>query len=91
MGEYFRGACLGPGGCDSSRPQESVWTGAKVLAAILTLSYYMGFLKVLFIYWPSRTAQGILILLPGIEPDSPALEGGLLTTGRPGKSLGFLL
>ena len=38
MGEYSRGACLRPGGCDSSRPWESVWTGAKVLAATLTLS-----------------------------------------------------
>ena len=45
MGEYFRGACLGPGGCDSSRPRESVWTGAEVLAAILSLSHYNGLLK----------------------------------------------
>ena len=87
MGEYFRGACLGPGGCDSSRPQESVWTGAKVLAAILTLSYYMGFLKVLFIYWPSRAAQGILILLPAVKP--APLQGELrgVTAGPPGTPL----
>ena len=32
-------------------------------------------------------ACGILIPQPGIEPVSPALEGGFLTTGPPGKSL----
>ena len=32
------------------------------------------------------TAWGILVLQPGIEPASPALEGGFLTTGPPGKS-----
>ena len=31
---------------------------------------------------------GILVLRPGIEPTSPALEGGFLTTGPPGKSQG---
>ena len=31
-------------------------------------------------------ACGILIPRPGIEPSSPALEGGLSTTGLPGKS-----
>ena len=31
-------------------------------------------------------ACGILVLRPGIEPTSPALEGGFLTTGPPGKS-----
>ena len=31
-------------------------------------------------------AYGILDPQPGIEPTSPALEGGLLTTGLPGKS-----
>ena len=30
---------------------------------------------------------GILVHQPGIEPMSPALEGGFLTTGPPGKSL----
>ena len=34
------------------------------------------------------TASGILIPQRGIEPVSPALEGGLLTTGPPGKSHG---
>ena len=32
------------------------------------------------------TACGILVPPPGIEPASPALEGGFLTTGPPGKS-----
>ena len=32
------------------------------------------------------TARGILVPRPGIEPVSPALEGGFLTTGPPGKS-----
>ena len=31
-------------------------------------------------------ACGILVPRPGIEPMSPALEGGFLTTGPPGKS-----
>ena len=31
--------------------------------------------------------RGILVPQTGIEPDSPALEGGLLTTGPSGKSL----
>ena len=33
------------------------------------------------------TACRVLISWPGIEPTSPALEGGFLTTGSPGKSL----
>ena len=32
-------------------------------------------------------ACGILVPQPGIEPASPALEGGFLTAGPPGKSL----
>ena len=32
-------------------------------------------------------ARGILAPLPGIELVSPALEGGVLTTGPPGESL----
>ena len=31
-------------------------------------------------------AHGILVPQPGIEPGSPALEAGFLTTGQPGKS-----
>ena len=36
-------------------------------------------------------ARGILDPGPGIEPSSPALEGGFLTTGPPGKSLDYKL
>ena len=32
-------------------------------------------------------ACGILVPQPGIEPMSPALQGGFLTTGPPGRSL----
>ena len=32
-------------------------------------------------------ANGVLLSWPGIEPGSPALQGGFLTTGLPGKSL----
>ena len=32
-------------------------------------------------------ARGILVPPPGIEPPSLALQGGLLTTGPPGRSL----
>jgi len=32
-------------------------------------------------------ARGILVPRPGIEPMSPSLEGGFLTTGPPRKSL----
>ena len=31
-------------------------------------------------------ARGILVPAPGMEPASPELEGGFLTTGPPGKS-----
>ena len=39
-----------------------------------------------------REVCGILVPQPGIEPTAPALEGEVLTTGQPGKSLweGFL-
>ena len=33
------------------------------------------------------TACGILVPQPGIEPTSPTLQGGFLTTGPPGKFL----
>ena len=34
-------------------------------------------------------AFGILVPRPGIKPVPPALEGGFLTTGPPGKSLDY--
>ena len=36
-------------------------------------------------------ACGILAPWPGIEPAPPTLEGEVLTTGLPGKSLDFFL
>ena len=33
------------------------------------------------------TACGILVPWPGIEPMSPALQGGFLTTGPPGRQM----
>ena len=36
------------------------------------------------------TAHGILVPGPGIEPASPALAGGFLTTGSPGKAHSFV-
>ena len=33
----------------------------------------------------SAAVRGILVPGPGTEPASPALQGGLLTTGPPGK------
>ena len=46
---------------------------------------------ILFMYWPSHMACGILVLRPGIEP-APFLRWKLqvLTTGPPGKSPHFL-
>ena len=32
----------------------------------------------------------VLVPPPGIEPESPALEGGFFTTGPPGKSQGIV-
>lgn len=43
------------------------------------------------VYRLSRlTACGIIVPGPGIEPVSPALAEGLLTTGPPGKPLSFM-
>ena len=50
--------------------------------------------SVLVAVWLScPSACGILVPRPGIEPDSPALQGGFLTTEPPGKSqeVGFYL
>ena len=35
--------------------------------------------------WAFPMERGILVTQPGIEPTSPALEGGFLTTGPPEK------
>ena len=38
-------------------------------------------------FWLHPMACGTLVPRPGLEPTPPALEGGVLTTGPPGKSL----
>ena len=41
-----------------------------------------------FMFWFfGHEACGVLVPQPGIEPTPPALEGKVLTTGLPGKSL----
>ena len=43
--------------------------------------------SVVVVHWLNcPVACGILVPRPGIEPTSPALEGGFFTTGPPGKS-----
>ena len=39
-----------------------------------------------FFSWPCRTANGILVFCPGIEPMPSAVEVQILPTGPPGKS-----
>ena len=39
----------------------------------------------------SSMACGILVPRPGIKPTSPALQGGFLTSGPPGKALCVVL
>ena len=48
--------------------------------------WYAGFSLVAAHRLSCPVACGILVPWPGIEPMSPALEGGFLTTGPPGKS-----
>ena len=60
---------------------------------LLTLAHSLHFLVLplplekLFSFSLNPTAYGILVPLPGIKPTSPALEGGILTTEPPGRSL----
>ena len=50
-----------------------------------------------YLFWQHRVlvaacmACGILVLRSGIKPISPALQGGFLTTGPPGKSHVFII
>ena len=37
-------------------------------------------------FWPCHRACGILVARPEMEPATPALGAGVLTTGQPGKS-----
>ena len=64
--------------------------GAQALlwGAWLLSLWHLG--SVVVTHWPGcPEACGILVPQPGIEPMSPALEGGFLTTGPPGKSTHF--
>ena len=63
-----------------------MWTIFKVFiefVTVLLMFYVFGFF--------GHEAGGILAPQPGIKPSPPALEGNILTTRSPGKSLpGYL-
>ena len=64
-----------------------MWTIFKV---------FIDFVRILFLFFFmfwffSHKAYGILAPWPGIEPEPLALEGKVLTTGLPGKSLKIYL
>ena len=61
-----------------------LWLCLDLAAAGELFIVVWGLLSSLGLSCPS--ACGILIPQPGIEPVSPALEGGFLTTGPSGKS-----
>jgi len=51
---------------------------------------FIGFVTILFVFQVfGQDAYGILVPQPVIEPVPHVLEGEVLTTGRPGKSLEF--
>ena len=69
----------------------------ETLSNYLLFSFCIPFLFITYL-WPQRlfiaacrlscpVAYGILVPRPGIEPMSPALEGGFLTTQLPGNPL----
>ena len=58
-----------------------MWTIFKVFIKLLQYCFY-------FMFWFfGPEARGTLAPRPGIKPAAPALEGGVSTTGPPGKSL----
>ena len=60
-----------------------MWTIFKVFIEFVIL------LLLLFMFWfLGQEACGIFALWPEIKPISPAMEGKVLTTGPPEKSLG---
>ena len=60
------------------------WCGPFFLKSLLNLLQYCFY----FMFWPfGPKSCGTLAPWPGIEPAPPALEGKVLTTGPPGKSL----
>ena len=52
---------------------------------------FFRFCFILLFFWLCRTAYGILVPRPGIEPESLAVKARVLTTGPPGNSLSFLI
>ena len=61
-----------------------MWAIFKVFVEFITI-----FLSFMFWIFGCK-ACGILVLWPGIEPTSWALEGGFFISGSPGKSLCFV-
>ena len=62
-----------------------LWDAGSRARGLCSLQHTGSLVEVRGLSWP--TACGILVPQPGIKPMSPALEGGFLTTGPPGKSL----
>ena len=56
------------------------------LPTCTSLSQFV-FFVFFFTFWPHPAACGALVPQPGINPAPTVLEGGILTTGPPGKSL----
>ena len=80
--------------------------GAGILFKVLGLSVhfvfcFLGFFVCLFwcgaffgfvlVFWPHHASFRILVPWPGIEPSSPQWKHGVLTSGRPGKSLNLFI
>ena len=61
-----------------------MWTIFKIFIEFVTI------LLLFYLFFFNLKACGILVPCPRIDPISPALEGGFLTTGPPGRSLEFL-
>ena len=71
-------------GCVRSRTQRGLFRcSAQTLVVVCGLSSAAHRLR-------CPAACEILVPRLGIEPMSPALQGGFLTTGPPGKSLGYI-
>ena len=76
--------------------QEAVmWSGSLIffLCGRLFFKVFIEFITILFLFYVffDHEACGILAPRPGIQPAPPALEGEVLTTGPPGKSLEWVL
>ena len=63
-----------------------MWTIFKVFIELVII------LLLFFMFWFfGHEACGFLAPRPGIKPATPALEGKVLTTGLPGRSLTMIL